>query len=192
MSRSMSGRRLVRWVLLLGALGLPASSAATTVVPKTLTELCREADMVFVGTVAQVDSRWKDRERMEIETRVIFSDVTPVYGVAGGDVTLRFAGGEVDGIREQIAGMPTFVPGQRLVILAREGMTVSPIVGFHQGCFRVVDGRAGAVVESGDGRPVTGVEQGDLVLGEPEDGLDGAIPLREFVEHIREILGAPR
>jgi hypothetical protein len=192
MPRPKSERRLFHGALLLVVLAVPGALLATTIVAKSFAALCREADMIFVGTVAEVGSQWRDRERMEIETLVRFTGVTPVHGIDGGDVTLRFGGGEVDGIREEIAGIPKFLPGRRVVIFAREGKAISPIVGFHQGCFHVVEGPAGSVVQNADGRPVTGVENGALLLGRPEDGVADALSLERFIEHIRRVLDEPR
>jgi hypothetical protein len=171
---------------------LPCAVAATTIVAKSFAEICREADRIFVGTVAQVGSRWKDRDRMEIETLVRFTSVETIRGTDPGDVTLRFGGGEVDGIREEIAGMPKFEVGQRLVIFARDGGSLSPIVGFRQGYFQVAEGRVGPVVADADGRPVTGVEDGALVLGKPEDGAGGALSLESFIAHVRQASDAAR
>jgi hypothetical protein len=142
--------------------------------------------------VVEVRSRWKNRDRMEIETAVVFSDVTPVRGAEEGEITLHFAGGEMEGIREEIIGLPRFAPGERVVILARSGTTISPIVGFHQGCFAVVDGPGGPVVRNVDGRPITGVEDGRLRLAAPEAGLDAALPLERFLAVIEQLITAPR
>jgi hypothetical protein len=192
MRRSESERRLVCAAVVLLTLAVPALLAATTIVAKTFGEICREADEIFVGTVAEVSSRWTDRERMEIETLVRFTSVTPIDGVDDGDVTLRFAGGEMEGIREEYAGIPKFEPGHRLVIFARDGKSVSPIVGFRQGWFHVAEGPAGPVIEDVEGRPVTGVKDGELLLGNPEDGVGAALSLESFLEHVRQRRGASR
>lgn len=191
MDKALSGR-ITAWALVVAILVAPVVATATTVVRKSFAELCDEADLVFVGTVSEIAPRWRDRERMEIETRVAFTDVTAIRGAGSGEVSLLFAGGELDGIREEIAGMPRFTPGQRVVILAREGSRISPIVGFHQGCFQVVEGPAGPVVEDAEGRPVTGVEEGELRLGAPEDGPAEALPLQRFLSHLREQLDTKR
>lgn len=184
MQRLQPDRRLLGAVMLL-ALAVPGRLLATTIVAKSFSDLCREADVIFVGTVAEVTSQWKDRGRMQIETLVRFSHVTPVDGAGGGDVTLRFGGGEVEGIREEIAGMPQFGPDQRVVVFARNGTSISPIVGFRQGLFRVVEGERGLVVADADHRPVIGIENGELRLGKPEDGVGAALSLERFLDQVR-------
>jgi hypothetical protein len=116
-------------------------AAATVVVAKDFAALCAEADLIFVGTVSKTESRWIDRDKQAIETQVTFEDLTWLRGPAQSSITLHFAGGEVDGLREEIAGVPGFTVGERRIIFARNGRYVSPIVGFDQGALRVVEGR---------------------------------------------------
>jgi hypothetical protein len=192
MSARQPERRVSRATLILAALAVPGAVAATTIVAKSFAEICREADRIFVGTVADVGSQWKDRAQMQIETAVRFTSVQAVHGTGGGDVTLHFGGGEVDGIREEIAGMPKFETGERLVIFARDGKSISPIVGFRQGYFRVAEGPSGPVVADADGRPVIGVENGALLLGKPEEGVAGALSLDRFIERVYQAIDATR
>src|SRR5262249_43396565 len=143
--------------------------------------LCDEADLIFVGTVTDVESRWADASRQAIETLVTFGDLTWLYGTPQPSVTLRFAGGELDGLREEIAGLPHFVLGERRVIFARQGRFVSPVVGFDQGALRVGD--------TGTGPTVLGVEAmgsggAALRLGDPSS--TSTVPIDAFEERVRE------
>jgi hypothetical protein len=173
------------WLLLPVAILLAAPAKATVVVPKDFVALCREADLIFVGTVTDTRSRWVDEADGDIETLVTFSDLDPLLGVEQGTVTLRFSGGEMDGRREEIAGIPRFHVGERAVIFARRGRWLNPIVGFRQGCFRVVEGEAGPVVLDADGHPLVDVQQGAVRLGAPEAGTGAAMPLDVFLERVR-------
>lgn len=173
------GACLCTWALLLGA-----SAAATVVIEKDFAALCAEADLVFVGTVTRVEAGWRDASRQAIETAVTFSDLTWLRGAPRASVTLRFAGGEVDGLREAIAGVPHFAVGQRGVIFAREGDYISPLVGFHQGLFRIVDGAHGATVGDAEGRPIDAGSGAALRLGTPET----ATGLDEFLARVRRQL----
>jgi len=166
------------------AIVLPAGGAsATMVVAKDFAALCDEADLIFVGTVTTTESRWSDASHQAIETLVTFGDLTWLHGGPQPSVTLRFAGGEMDGLREEIAGMPQFAIGERRVIFARAGRFVSPVVGFDQGALRVLDGA--------DGPTVVGVEpsagpRGAFRLGAP--GSAAAVPLDTFVDQVRQQL----
>lgn len=176
--------------ILLGGLLLGAQPArATTVVAKDLHALCAEADLIFVGTVRDVRSQWTGAERQSIETLVTFSDLTPVLGVEAAEVTLRFAGGTVDDTREEVAGVPRFTVGERVVVFARSERSISPVVGFHQGCFRVVDDPSGAVVLDVNHRPLAAAAGGALGVASDTAG-ESSVPLDAFLTRIRQELGA--
>lgn len=172
------------------ALGEARLAHATTVIAKDFRQLCREADLVFVGTVVDVRSEWSDERKQAIETRVVFSDLLALLGVDGGEVELRFGGGEMEGIREEIAGVPRFAVGERMVIFARSERSVSPIVGFHQGCFTVVEGPRGPAVLGSERRPVTSVSGAAVRLGAASAGLESALTLDAFLDGVRRELAA--
>lgn len=183
------------------AMAAPRASA-TVVVAKDFAALCAEADLIFVGTVTQTDSRWVDREKQAIETEVTFGDLTWLRGPAQSSITLHFAGGEVDGLREAIAGMPAFTVGERRIIFARKGRYVSPIVGFDQGALRVVEGADGPVVVGPNGAVLTDGaaslnQRGALRGGAPAaqqqqpNAADAQpVPLHDFLDRIRGQIGS--
>jgi hypothetical protein len=156
---------------------------ATVVVAKDFAALCNEADLIFVGTVTSVQSRWSDPAHQAIETLVTFADLTWLRGGPQASVTLRFGGGEIDGLHEEVAGVPHFAVGERRVIFAHDGRFVSPIVGFDQGALRVVDGAEGAmVVDSVAG----GDARGALRLGTPTgSATPSPEPLETFLDRVR-------
>jgi hypothetical protein len=179
----------VWFALALAAMHAPFAGA-TSVIGKDFRQICREADLVFVGTVVGVRSEWTDERKQAIETRVVFSDLTPLLGVDGSEVELAFGGGEMDGIREEIAGVPRFAVGERVVVFARRGRSVSPIVGFHQGRFTVVEGPHGPVVLGSERRPVSSVSDGDVELGAASASLESALTLDRFLDHVRRELAS--
>jgi hypothetical protein len=165
------------------------SAGATSVVAKSFTDLCREADLIFVGGVVEVKSQWADPQRSRIETAVTFSDLRWVRGGDGSEVTLHFAGGEVDGITEVIGGMPHFHVGQRVLLFARNDHSISPIVGFHQGCLGVVpDAAGGEVVVAADGRPVVAVNDSGFELAEAGAPLSRAVSLQTVLAAVENCL----
>lgn len=168
---------------------LALRAPATVVVAKDFAALCDEADAIFVGTVTGVESRWSDPTKQSIETLVTFGDLTWLRGAPQSTVTLRFGGGEVDGVHEAIAGVPQFAIGDRRVIFTHDGTFVSPIVGFDQGALPVVD-RAGTPVVLG-AESVSGT-RGALRLGAPTTADTAPMPLDELLGRIRRQLAAPR
>lgn len=187
--RDLKGLRALVALTLAPVLLHAVPAQATSIVSKTLADLCNEADLAFVGTVGEVRSQWTDGQEREIETLVGFTEIDSLRGAGDGSVTLRFGGGQVGDLRQEIGGMPRFAPGQRLVIFARHGRSINPIVGFHQGCLRVVDGPAGPVILSADWRPITGIENGKFVHGDPDAGPGTALTLSGFLETVRSLLG---
>ncbi|MDX2167010.1 MAG: hypothetical protein SF182_08105 [Deltaproteobacteria bacterium] len=171
---------------LLAVLGA-APAGATVVIEKDFAALCREADLIFVGTVTDVTSEWSDAQHRAIRTRVTFGDLTWVRGGSAATVTLRFAGGELDGLREEIAGVPRFAVGERRVLFARDGAYLSPLVGFSQGQFQVVDGADGPVVLDADGRPVPATDRAALQQG-AGDAAPSPVSLDAFLTRVRSTL----
>ncbi len=80
-------------VLAVRLLFAPAEASSSLIVAKSFADLTAEADLIFVGTVQRVESRWSDPERQAIETLVTFTQLEPVRGAAGTELTLRFCGG---------------------------------------------------------------------------------------------------
>jgi hypothetical protein len=149
---------------------------ATTVVARSFAELCVEADTIFVGTVDDVRSQRVEGSGGSIETLVRFSRLEVLAGVPRAEITLRFSGGEVDGVREEVIGVPRFARGERVVLFVRDRPAVSPVVGFHQGDFRVLAGASGEIVLPGDGAT--------LPAGDGGGGAAGGMPLDEFRRRI--------
>lgn len=184
MKRFTRGVLFTAALLCLGA----ARLEATTVIEKDLSDLCNEADKIFVGKVVSVESGWRDESQKAIQTVVTFAVLEPVYGVDGGEVKLTFAGGEAGGIREVVAGMPEFHPGEEVMVFASDQPSLSPIIGFHQGCFRVVDGDSGKVVLDVESRPV-GLQGRALSFGKRDNGTQGAVSLDQFLDTVRTHVG---
>ena len=181
----MTSTRFLAFALaLLAAAASAAPAHATTVLAKDFAALCAEADLVFVGTVETVRPRWRDRTRQAIETVVTFAALTWLRGAPRATIELTFGGGEMDGLREEIAGVPRFLPGERRVLFARAGDFVSPLVGFSQGYFRVVDGPEGPSVLDADGRAVTGLAGAARRRGAANDAA-AAVPLATFLDRVR-------
>ncbi|MCC6849468.1 MAG: hypothetical protein IT294_13285 [Deltaproteobacteria bacterium] len=132
------------------------SADATMVASMSTAAQATAADRIFVGTVASVLSRRKASHPYYFETVVRFAVEETVAGAIPGNVELVYSGGEVDGIRQRVDGMPEFAVGERYVVLLEPEQTpalTSPFVGFNQGLYRVIgESRASAVVRDRGGR----------------------------------------
>ena len=91
-----------------------------------------------------------------IVTDIAFSSPQVVKGAdTGTSVTLLMLGGEVDGVRLEIPGLPVFRRDVRyLVFSAGNGRDMFPVVGGPGGLFQLRDdAAAGGVIGSGRQRP---------------------------------------
>jgi len=189
MDHSWSFRR--HWLPALGLaflLAAPRLASATTVIEKDLDALCAEADRVFVGTVSTVQSQWTDPQQNHIETLVTFAKIEPLFGVDTNEMVLRFSGGRVGDIVEQVEGMPTFQEGERMVIFARDGRYLSPLVGFNQGCLRVEGSGSNATVAFPSYQPIGML--GDRRVLSAEVQSSATMKLNDFVTEVRGRLSA--
>ncbi len=96
--------------------GVPAHFVAASV----------RADLVVVGTVRRVESRWTGRW---VET-VAEIEVRRSVGQAPASLAVRTIGGEADGVGTWVAGAARFRPGEKVAVaLARAESGVSPVSG---------------------------------------------------------------
>ena len=121
-----------------------ATVAATSFEPLTFNDLVTQADVIFVGNVVDVRPYTvQTRERTIVKTRVTFSVSDPLYGTSSIVEVFDFLGGETGELGMRVAGMPTFVVGDRRVVFARRDRSINPIVGFTQGLMQVTRDAAG-------------------------------------------------
>ncbi len=139
------------------ALGI-APAHATMVVTMSTAEQAVSADRILVGTVSAVTVRPKASAPQYFETVVRLDVEDTVAGSVPATIELTLSGGEMNGVRQHVEGMPEVAVGERYVVLLepdQEPRLASPFVGFNQGLYRVVgDARATAVVRDRRGQPL--------------------------------------
>lgn len=113
---------------------------ATTVLHQSFSDLVQKAETIAVGTVSTIHAEWDAASEIPY-TLVTFTDLD----IRKGDphqttLTLQFVGGPApDGAILQIAGVPEFHIGDRLVLFVNGNYhRAVPLVGFWQGVYRVV------------------------------------------------------
>lgn len=120
----------------------------TTVMKMSLDNVVAEADRIAVCDVIDMTTRFDANTRNPI-TRVTFQPTEWWKGeTEERTVDLEFLGGPVgDGTILIVAGMPRFLVGERYVLFWVDGNRwVNPIVGWHQGQYRVVKGPNGELL----------------------------------------------
>jgi hypothetical protein len=182
-------RQFILATCLLGALPRFGAAEPAPATDVRLPVLARAATRIFVGTVRQLRYQPSPGDGL-VYTRVSFSDLTFLKNRAGAKqkiVVLRIPGGrDADGTRVEVAGIPRFRLGERVLIFERSGAsTFCPLVGWKQGAYRLArdPGRGVLVVLDADGAPVWGIRDGRLRSAattprEPQSLFGAAVPHR--------------
>jgi hypothetical protein len=169
---------------LLLVLGAVLALKATTLQRYDLQELSERAEQVFVGTCVATGTELIEGR---IYTRVEFEVQDMVKGRHEERVIVHFLGGEHEGTRLQLAGMPTFVDGEDVVLFLTEKDALDHPwpVGLAQGKFRVE--YSGAAKKATVSRNLAGARYypaaaaAKSAVAAPLNGL----PLEEFLGRVR-------
>lgn len=143
-------------------LGL-CSTRATTVIPPSFDELVTRAEVIFQGTVTNVQSQWTgEGAERHIVTYVTLKVEDALKGDPGASYTVRMFGGTVDGTTMKVSDTPEFKVGDRdILFVEHNGSQFVPLVGIMHGRFRVQkDAARGAdIVTKDSGAAVTDLAQ---------------------------------
>jgi len=139
------------------------TAEATTVIPPTFEEMTDRADLVFVGDVVSSKAEWRAiGTHQVIFTLVEFETKDVLKGNAEKTVTLQFLGGTVGNVKLEVAEVPSFNSGDR-VLLFVQGNRVQfcPLVGVFHGKFGVrKDEKTGRdIILQHDGKPLRDVAE---------------------------------
>lgn len=161
MTRNLS--KLILLALLCGA-----SLAASSVRPVSFDTLSRTAKRVISGEIVRVVSEYGKNGFIYTDVTMLVRDAAP-RSLEGRPYTFRTIGGEVDGQRLFIQGMPRFEVGQQVALFLHDKpeTALGPTVGLWQGVFFVErDAQTGEQVMLDSGRrPLIGLEGAKLVRG---------------------------
>ena len=121
---------------------LNGHARAVTFAEKNLAQLVTEAEQIFVGTVSSLQSR--KLPNGAIVTDVRFSRPQVIKGNnQGADIVLLLLGGEVEGVRLEIPGLPRFRHDTRYLVFSQgNGKDMFPVVGGPAGFFQITAGPA--------------------------------------------------
>ena len=164
-----------------------ATGEATTVVRFEFDSLCAQAETIVYARCIDKAS-FLDDDR--IVTRTRFEVLEKIKGTTDTQVVLTMPGGQVEGNRLHIPGIPQFQPGEELVLfLSKPDAHGSPWpMGLGQGCYRAR--------EDDQNRPSILLQRGCTPL--PYSVLSKAVtdrpfklPLRQFLSQVRRSLSSP-
>ncbi len=111
----------------------------------SFTEMTQTADLIFIGEVYSMESAFNEQRNMIftqvtfVQNEVIFSNEKSVQRLKR-TIVITYAGGDAEGKRMRVCGMPKFEIGQRYLLFAQDDgkRYFNPIVGESQGFFKVV------------------------------------------------------
>lgn len=174
----------------LAVLTFPAH--ATSVLAPKFEALVDRADLIFAGRVTSQHSEWRSLNgHRAIVTLVTFSVERTHKGRADSAVTLQFLGGRVGQVSMDVAEMPQFKAGERVVLFVEDnGNTASPVIGFFYGRFGLKKDAAGLdIVLQHDGAPLEDVAEIGRAKG--AGGAKGrALSHEDFAAKVHERLAA--
>ena len=129
-------KALIAWCSLVLVLGVCTGHAAMRKLP--IEELARKADTIVLGTVIKQQSAW-DAQRTAIYTDVTLEVKRVLAGTPGKEVTLRVAGGSVEGIGMRTSNDALFKADEQVIVFLDTSAVPSTVVGMQQGKFTVKD-----------------------------------------------------
>ena len=124
---------------------LPLAAHATTVIAPRFETLVDRAELIFTGQVLSQRAEWRNNNgERSIVTLVTFGVQQVHKGKAQPTVTLQFLGGALGNVRLEVADIPRFKVGERVVLFVEgNGSAVSPLIGFFHGRFTLQRNAAG-------------------------------------------------
>jgi hypothetical protein len=159
-------RNLLKVAIVALLCGAPLLASSVREVP--FDALSRTAKRVISGEVVRVVSEVDANGFIYSNVTLLVRNAAP-RALEGRPYTFRTIGGEVDGRRLFIQGMPRFEVGQEVALFLHDspGTALGPTVGLWQGVFFLDrDAKTGESVMLDSGRrPVLGLEGGKLVRG---------------------------
>ena len=137
------------------------TSLAASVEQQDFRQLATKSELIFEGRVMSVEPRW-NIGRTQINSWVLFEVTDVLKGQwAEPRINLRFAGGEVDGMRLEISGISYPEVGERGIYFVESTANdqFNPLLGWEQGRFRLLkDGSGHDRVCTAKGLPVAGLD----------------------------------
>lgn len=181
------------FVAFFAAWGCLSSAHALVAIEKTFDQLVSEADLILVGTVA--DLQGKRMNNGAIATHITFDDINIVKGqTAHQTYTLEMLGGTIGREHFEIPGAPTFTLGETYVLFIKGNRTsMFPLVGATQGQFIVRHEHSGelAVLIDTHNRVITGIGSDHAILTEASHSLgsqSSPYTLTMFLDDIKKRL----
>lgn len=173
---------------------LPSGVAtATSVLAPSFELLVDRAELIFTGQVISQRSEWRSNDGQKSIVTLVTLAVQQVHkGHASSSVTLQFLGGTIGEVSLDVAEIPKFKPGERVVLFVEgNGINASPLVGFYHGKFSLQRSRAGLeTVLRHNGEPFLASSRSGAKEAVSSAPAEEAVTHEEFVMQIRRRVAA--
>jgi len=164
-------------------------SAASTVVQMDLAALATRAERIIVGvcedrTIEEVDGR--------LHTRTTFAVRHVVKGPVQDRIVVLFPGGENDGVRQWVVGMPGFEPGEEVVVFLSSPDHRGRVwpIGLAQGKFAIWrDEKGNARVTPSDGDIAQIAAPGEATAKPVPLARTDGMALQDFLAEVGSLVG---
>jgi hypothetical protein len=164
----------------LALLLVPVAAEATIAQAVKFDDKVENASAIIVGTCVAQRSEW-DPARNWILTYSTFRIERTLKGGPAHEITIVTPGGTVDGITQEIIGVPRFREGDEHALFVRQSQAGPTVLYLEQGAYRVVKERGERIVQPSVSSAVL-IDTGRGTAVAPE----GRRSLREFEGSIRE------
>jgi hypothetical protein len=172
-------------VAVMSIIAVPAFG--TTLIAMDVPALTRAADLVVLGKVVRVESRWtEDKRRIMTDSEIVVSDVLK-GNITSKTVVAMQPGGVVGDVGQMVHGTATFTLGDEVVVFLEKRGDRAFVVGMAQGRFLVDRSGPTPIVKGGED---------DLYLVDAVSHQPVAVPVRPMtlaalIASVRENLGPP-
>jgi len=175
-------KRIALPILGLLALGLAATAGATTVADVTLARAIELSTTVVLGEVTERAVRQQGGGSISTDYVVRVDSTLAGDLPAGEHLTVRHLGGMIGATGLIVPGMPTFVPGERVVLFLIPGGDdhTYRTLGLFLGAYTVTETDSGPVATR---KPADGAH---IVGRKPAGRMPDHAPLEELVTAIRQ------
>ena len=181
-----TGNKILEWVLMMMILSSPETAESTVVLRADFPELFEKSDWVVEARVVRVNPK-AVHPLGGVETRVTI-EVSRWWKGQFSDRSLiiRLPGGQRDGVKTKVAGIPQFKEGEDLILFLEQYGNGGIPTGLYQGVFRVVSGDGELLVTQSLGS-VHYVERGEkgALNDSPHQQDTYGIPLEQFRNELR-------
>ena len=173
---------MTRNALALSAFLLLAPVAANATISRAMKfdDKVANAAAIVVGECVAQRSQW-DPARNWILTYSTFRIEKTLKGMPAPEITIVTPGGTVDGITQEIIGVPRFREGEQHALFVRHSQAGPTVLYLEQGAYHVIEERGERVVQPAVSSTVL-IDTGRGTAVSPE----GRRSLREFEGSVRE------